>query len=184
MFAKDQLLAMRQLTVTLPDDAPQARTTAAAQTKQSATEAQVLGGRRKTIVETIKNSDEQFRFVFLDYTGVVDTSTQGPNGTTLGRISAMLMLAGTCRQWRRVAGQTDDPVAVEVDKSLPLEFLTQAAPVDESGSKTRRRSCDEVLPDHVRSAAILMNSEDDPKRRLIARDDRFTTFKKRSEASS
>ena len=150
-------------------------------------------------METLKNSDEQFRFVFLDYTGVVDTrpkltrskkrdtagtSTQGPNGTTLGRISAMLMLAGTCRQWRRVVGQTDDPVAVEVDTSLPLEFLTQAAPVDESGSKTRRRSCDEVLPDHVRSAAILMSSEDDPKRRLIARDDRFTTFKKRSEASS
>ena len=192
---------MRQLKVTLQDDARQARTTAAAQTNQSATETQVLGWRRTTIVdtgslETSKNSDDQFKFVFLDCVGFVDMKLELTRAVSVTmqrpalEDSMSLLLEGSAKRFcllehvydgeglfeRHVVASGDDLTVVDLDTSSSLEFLTQARPVDESGSKTRRRGRSEVLPDNVRPAAIQMNPEDDPRCCLIARGGRFTTY--------
>ena len=175
---RGQLRAMRQPTVTMRDDAPQARTT-------------IVDTR---LLETPKNCNEQFKFVFLDYTGFVDMRFKPTRSESMTmqesalKSSMIQLLEGSAQRLcllelvydgegllvRHVVVSRDDPIAVEVDTSLSPEFLTQAAPVDESGSKIRRRGCSEVLSDRVRPAAIQMNPVDDPKRCLIARDDRFT----------
>ena len=148
------------------------------------------------LLETPKNSDDQFKFTFLGYIGFVDTRLKPTRSESVTVQEAaikdlkVLLLEGSAQrlclleragdgEWlldRYVVLPGDDLTVLERDTSLPLEFLTQAGPMDESESKTARRGCNEVLSDRVRSAAIQMNPEDDPRCCSIVRDNRFTTY--------
>ena len=142
---------MRQLIGTLQDEAPQVRTAAAAQAKQSVTEAQVFGGRSEAVVDTRsleapRNSDDQSKFVFLGYTGTDGARLKSATSESVTMQksaltdSMVLLLEGSAQRLcllehagdgeglldRHWSVSEDDLTAVEMDTSLLPELLTRA----------------------------------------------------------